>query len=132
MKIFKIIANISKCICLIILMFFISTLLVSFKLTKQDNINPFCKQIILKENIDISYDEIEKFDYKIDCSTIYFFIIVNENTSKENCISLAIEICKQIQYLKCFTHFEITGKLIEKVLYLSIDLNDLQISYVGN
>lgn len=130
MKFLKVTSLFGKILSCIIILFLISIIMVSFSISKEKNTNPFCKNININ-NVEFEYEQIIKYDYEYDCSTIYFYLVVNDNVSKDNCVSLAVDICKQIQDLDCFTHFEINGALIKKTLYLSVDLKTLQVSYVG-
>ena len=129
-KILRFFSNISKAICLVLILLLISMILVSFKLVNEKTINPYCENKYENEIITLEYKEIKQYKYKFECNTLNFNIEVVDYINKQEVLSLLLSIGKQIQYLDCYTHFEVTSDSFEKAIYASIDLSDLSLSYI--
>ena len=131
MKIIKIISKISKCVCVFLLIILFSIVLVSYKISKEKVNNPYCICNYEEETIILDYNEIINYQYMFECSTLYFTMEVIPSLNKHEILSLLLTIANEIKHYECFTHFEVNSQTLEKTLYVSIDLNDLSISYVG-
>ncbi len=130
-KLLYFIGNIGKILSLVCLFIIVATLIVSFKLSKENVDNPFClNNYDESQPINLEYQEILNYDYHYQCSTLYFEIIVIDNLNKNQTISLLISIGQQLKDYNCFTHFQVEGVGLEKVLYATIDLQTQELNYV--
>ena len=123
--------SIAKSVTFIAMLALLSTGIVSLKVSKEDNSNPFCSNKYLNEDIKLDYKEIKKYEYKFNCSTMYFDLFVDDSLSKNEILSLLASIGKQLKDYECFTHFEIFSDSLDKPMYATINLKTLEVSYVG-
>lgn len=120
-KIFIFITNLSKSIIFALLLFLVSLLIISLKLSNENSRNPFCNNYYINEKVILEYDQIIKYEYKFDCSTMYFNLLVDERLSKEEIIGLLVQINSDLSNYECYKHFEITSNSLKKPIYASID-----------
>ena len=71
MKLLKFLSKISQVICFTLLLLFISLVLVSYRISKEKVVNPFCNNKYENININLEYKEINEYSYKFSCSTLY-------------------------------------------------------------
>ena len=130
-KFINVTLSIAKSVTFIAMLALLSTGIISLKLSKEDASNPFCENKYSNEKIELNYKEIIKYEYKFDCSTMYFDLFVDEKLSKDEILSLLLSIGKQLKDYECFTHFEIFSDSLAKPIYASINLKKQEVSYVG-
>ena len=106
-------------------------IIVSYKISSEETINPYCLNLYQDEVISLEYEEIIEYTYKFDCSTLYFDIKVIDNINKNEIISLLLMIANDINKYECFTHFTVINNSLNNPLYASIDLKTMQVSYVN-
>lgn len=128
-KILKIFGNIGKGFCFILLLIMISIGIISFKMTKENKSNPFCKNKYENINLNFDYKEILNCEYYYECSTLYVILKVDKTLSKEDTISLLLSIADDLNELDCFTHFEVQSETLP-YLYATINLKTKEISYI--
>lgn len=112
-------------------MFSLSVVLLSFSLRGEENINPYCK---LDKNIDVNIEieGIKNIEYVIDCSTIYFSIILEDFIDKNEAISILYDIGNKVKKYECFIHFEVSGMQFEKTMYATYNYQNNLINLVGS
>ena len=122
---------ISKSVVLVFLMFALSVVLLSFSLRGEKNINPYCK---LDKNIDVNIEieGIKNIEYVIDCSTIYFSIILEDFIDKNEAISILYDIGNKVKKYECFIHFEVSGRNFNKPIYATYNYQNNLINFVGS
>lgn len=120
-----------KSFSLVLTLFIVSFLIITFKISKENIKNPFCKNLLDNEVIILNHEEIKKYEYKYDCSTLYFIIEVDESLNKEMISSLLLSIGKELKEYDCFTHFEIHSASLSKTIYAVINLKTNELSIVG-
>ena len=130
-KILKITLTIAKSVTFITMLALLATGIVSLKFSKEDTSNPFCNSKYIDDEVILNYKEIIKYNYKYDCSTMYFDLFVDEKLSKDEILSLLLSIGKQLKDYECFTHFEIFSDSLAKPMYASINLKKQEVSYVS-
>ena len=128
MRVFK---NIISAFLTIFIIFIISVLIISFKISKERVSNPYCQNKYTNENVVLEYKEIIKYELSYDCSTMYFIIYVNDNLSIDEIKSLLLSIGQELCDYDCFTHFEIHSDSLRKTIYATIDLKTNELSIVG-
>ena len=129
-KILNILAKISKCICVTLVLIAFSTILVSYRISKESNINPFCNNKYENETINLNYIEIIDYSYKFSCSTLYINLIVDDSMNKQEILSLLLSISIELSY-DCYIHYQVDSNTLEKTLYASYNSKYKQLSYVG-
>lgn len=130
-KVLKLFSNIGKIITLLFCLFFISILIISYQLSKEKTINPFCKNNYDNKEIVLNYNQIKEYDYRFDCSTMYFYIKVDESLNKEEIKSLLLSIGNDLKEYDFYTHFEITSDSLNTTIYASLDLKNQKLSILG-
>lgn len=130
-RLLKITGTIGKSLTYMSLLILLSTGIISLKVSKEDNSNPFCSNKYLNEDIKLEYKEIKRYEYRYDCSTMYFDLFVDESLNIKEILSLLVSIGKQLKDYECFTHFEIFSDSLDKPIYATINLKTQEISYVG-
>lgn len=131
-KVLKILGKIGKSLTLVITLFFISTLIISLKLSKEETVNPFCRNNYDNKEIVLNYNQIDTYTYRFDCSTMYFYIKVDENLNKEEIKSLLLSIGYDLKEYDFYTHFEVISDSLPVPLYASIDLKTQKLNMIGN
>ncbi len=116
---------------MVVVLFTLATLCVSYKLSKENVTNPFCFNKYDNEVIQLNYPEIKKYDYYFECSTLYIQLEVDAALSKEQILSLLLSIGNDLKEYKCFTHFCIDSEQFNKTMYATINLKTNEMSYVG-
>ena len=106
-------------------------IIISYKISAEETINPYCLNLYQDEVITLEYEEIIEYTYKFDCSTLYFEIKVIDNINEKEIISLLLMIANDIDKYECFNHFSVINNTINNPLYASIDLKTMQVSYVN-
>lgn len=129
MKILKLLSTLGKSLLYILFLFFLSIVFLSISLRYEKNINPFCLNNYEDQEYDFNYDGLISCKYNYSCSTIYFYLTVDDSYTKDKCLSLILSIASQIQSKDVFSHFQVTSNSI--TMFASVDLSTLQISYVG-
>ena len=89
----------------------------------------FCLNKYEQQEYDLNYDGLLTCNYNYSCSTIYFYLTVDDSYTKDKCLSLIISIASQIKSKEIFNHFQVSNNNI--TIFASVDLMTLQISYVG-
>ena len=102
-------------------------IIISYKISSEETINPYCLNLYQDEDISLEYEEIIEYTYKFDCSTLYFDIKVIDNINKNEIISLLLMIANDINKYECFTHFTVINNTLINPLYASIDLKTMQV-----
>ena len=129
--IIKIISTLGKCACFVLLLFLLSSIIISIKISKESVVNPFCANDYNGEKISLEYKEIKEYKYEYDCSTMYFTIHLIDGINKKEAIALLTSIAVDLKDYEFFTHFELHSSGFEKVMFAVIDLKTTSISYVG-
>lgn len=130
MKLLKFLSKISQVICFTLLLLFISLVLVSYRISKEKVVNPFCNNKYENININLEYKEINEYSYKFSCSTLYVYMNVNQSLTKEEILSLLLSISIDLS-LDCYIHYEVNSDSLDKNLYASYNNNYKELSYVG-
>ena len=130
MKLLKFLSKISQAICFALLLLFFSTAIVSYKISKEEVVNPFCNNKYQDININLEYKEIDECSYKFVCSTLYVYMDVNKSLTKEEILSLLLSISIDLS-LDCYIHYEVNSDSLEKTLYASYNNNHKELSYGG-
>ena len=132
-KLYKILSKVGYVVMQLTIMTVIAFFLLSVRLVSEESKNPYCR--VANQNIELvlEYDSIDYYTYRINCNTLECEIFLNDNITKEKCISLLIEIKTQLelQSLDIATHFIIFGSLLEDVMYANLNLGYEGISYIG-
>lgn len=108
-----------------------SVLIISFKISKERINNPFCQNKYENVNIVLDYEEIKKYEFNYDCSTMYFVIYVDESLTIDEIKSLLLTIGLDLSEYDTFTHFEIHSDSLRKTIYAVINLKTNELSIVG-
>ena len=124
-KIFIFITNLSKSIIFALLLFLVSLLIISLKLSNENSRNPFCNNYYINEKVILEYDQIIKYEYKFDCSTMYFTIHLIDGINKKEAIALLTSIAVDLKDYDFFTHFELHSSGFEKVMFAVDELTGL-------
>lgn len=127
----KIITSFLKGFMFLLSLVIISIIIVSFSLSKERSINPYCKNNYENEVIELNYKEIKEYEINFNCSTMYFKLLIDENLKKQDIISLLISIGNDLKDYDCFTHFEIYSSSLTKPIYAVIDLDTNEVSIIG-
>ncbi len=128
--IFKFFSTIGKCLVVLLLLDILAVSIVSIKMSYENVSNPFCFNKYENEKIQFNYNEIKKYEYHFQCSTLYVTMEVDEQLSKEEIVSLLLSISQDLKEYDCFTHFEIKSASLVKSMYATINLKTNEISYV--
>ena len=112
------------------MLFFIACLLLSFSLKKENSKNPYCKNT-QNINMNLDYQDIKQIEYKVDCSTIYFYVELDDSIDKKKACALLYEISDDASVYELFIHFEVSGKSLSKIMYASYDYKMKELYFIG-
>ena len=129
-KIINFFINFAKGITFIFFIFSLAILLASFNLANKESKNPFCLNLNVK-SIVINDIMVKKYEYKVECSTIYVYINVIDEVNESNVRLLSESIIESLKKHKCYVHLQIDGVLLSKTIYVSYDYINDNISYLG-
>lgn len=129
-KIINFFINFAKGITFIFFIFSLAILLASFNLANKESKNPFCLNLNVK-SIVINDTSVKKYEYKVECSTIYLYINVNDEIDESNVKKLSELVVEPLKKHQCYIHLQIDGISLDKTMYVCYDYKNDSISFLG-
>ena len=127
-KIIAIFFTIAKSVTFILLLFFLSAIIVSYSLSNEKRINPYCINKYQNEVIKINDTNIKDYSYKFDCNTLYLQITLL--TDKNDDLLKTLKIIKEeVSEYDCFIHIALGYN--DKTYYASISKDSKEIFLLG-
>lgn len=126
-KFFLLINKMFKSVVFIISLISISILIISIKISNEKPDNPYCDNLYNNEKINLLYDEIISYEYRYDCSTMFFEIVVDDKLERKDIVSLLMTITLDLSEYDCFIHYQVTNNMLDKPIYASVDKDKKQL-----
>lgn len=119
---------IAKSVTLILLLFLISLIIISYSLKNETRINPYCINKYQNEVIKIDNKNIKDYSYKYDCNTLYLEIaLINDENTK---LTKTLDTVKQqTNKYDCFIHITIICN--DNTYYATISKQNKEIHFLG-
>ena len=74
---------------------------------------------------------VKKYEYKVECSTIYLYINVNDEIDESNVKKLSELVVEPLKKYQCYIHLQIDGISLDKTMYASYNYKNDSISFLG-
>lgn len=129
-KIINFFINFAKGITFIFFIFLLAILLASFNLANKESKNPFCLNLNVN-SIEINDIMVKEYEYKVECSTIYLYINVNDEIDESNVKKLSELVVEPLKKYQCYIHLQIDGISLDKTMYASYNYKNDSISFLG-
>lgn len=127
-KIITIFFTIAKSVTFILFLFFLSIIIISYSLSNESRINPYCVNKYQNDVIEINDTNIKDYSYKFDCNTLYLQITLYANNDDD--LSKTLKAIKEQVYdYDCFIHITLTYN--DKTYYASISKENKEIYLLG-
>ncbi len=127
-KIITIFFTIAKSVTFILFLFFLSIIIISYSLSNESRINPYCVNTYQNDVIEINDTNIKDYSYKFDCNTLYLQITLYANNDDD--LSKTLKAIKEQVYdYDCFIHITLTYN--DKTYYASISKENKEIYLLG-
>lgn len=127
-KIITIFFTIAKSVTFILFLFFLSIIIISYSLSNESRINPYCVNTYQNDVIEINDTNIKDYSYKFDCNTLYLQITLYANNDDD--LSKTLKAIKEQVYdYDCFIHVTLTYN--DKTYYASISKENKEIYLLG-
>ena len=127
-KIITIFFTIAKSVTFILFLFSLSIIIISYSLSNESRINPYCVNTYQNDVIEINDTNIKDYSYKFDCNTLYLQITLYANNDDD--LSKTLKAIKEQVYdYDCFIHITLTYN--DKTYYASISKENKEIYLLG-
>ena len=129
-RVINFIIKISKGITFIFFLFLTSIIIASISLANKKSDNQYCINVNIEE-VTLNYESIQEYEYKINCSTIYLYIILKDDVNTNDSKTISYDIIEKLKVYKCFVHLQLNGKSLNKTMYSTYDYKYDKVSFLG-